>query len=74
MIDLNTKGGLSHVGNENPSLRITTVKLDGSNYLPWSRSALLTIQNRGLSNYLTGEVKESKLGDQSIPDGFQKIL
>lgn len=63
MTELSTGGGLSHVGNENPSLQITTAKLDGSNYLPWS--LLLAIQSRGISNYLTGEVKESKLGNPS---------
>jgi hypothetical protein len=41
--------GLGRVGalNENPSLQITTVKLDGSNYLAWSRSALLSIKVGG---------------------------
>lgn len=39
---------------DNPSLQITTVKLDGNNFLTWSRSAILSIQSRGLYLYLIG--------------------
>lgn len=57
--------GLGRVGalNENPSLQITTVKLDGSNYLAWSRSALLSIKSRGMVDYLTGKRKEPDISD-----------
>jgi hypothetical protein len=44
-----TKGVKSRVTShgENPTLQITTVKLDGLNYLSWSQSALLSIKSRG---------------------------
>lgn len=32
---------------DNSLLQITTVKLDGTNYLTWSRFAILSIQSRG---------------------------
>jgi len=31
---------------ENPTLQITTVKLDGLNYLAWSQSVLLSIKSK----------------------------
>lgn len=67
MTYLTIGGGSSRTGTliENPSLQITTVKLDGSKYFTWSRSALLAIWNRGLSDYLMGEAGELKLGDPS---------
>ena len=40
---------------ENPSLQISPVKLDGTNYLAWSRSCLLYIQARGLQGYVIGD-------------------
>ena len=41
--------------NDNPSLQIIPVKLDGTNYLAWSRSYLLFIQARGLQGYVIGD-------------------
>lgn len=51
--------------NDKLSLQITSIKLNGSNYLPWSLIALLAIQSRDLPNYLTGETEEPKLRDLS---------
>lgn len=67
MTDLSIGGGSTRTGtsNENPSLQITTIKFDGNNYLPWACSALLAIQSRGLSDYLTEEAGEPKLGNPS---------
>jgi hypothetical protein len=48
---------------ENPTLQITTVKLDGLNYLAWSPSALLSIKSRGKMGYLNGRIKEPQLDD-----------
>jgi hypothetical protein len=42
---------------ENPTLQITTVKLDGLNYLAWSQSALLSIKSRGKMGYLNGRIQ-----------------
>lgn len=66
--------GVQVVLNENPSVEIPTVKLDESNYFPWTHSALLAIQKWGPSDYLTWEAKEPKLGGPFILDGFQRIL
>jgi len=37
--------------SENLTLQITTVKLDGLNYLAWSQSALLSIKSKGKIGY-----------------------
>ena len=39
----------------NPSLRITSVVLDGTNYFVWSRSFTLAIIAQGLLGFLTGD-------------------
>jgi len=54
-----TKGVESQVTShgENPTLQITTVKLDGLNYLAWSQSALLSIKSRGKMGYLNGRIQ-----------------
>ncbi|KAJ8749583.1 hypothetical protein K2173_026232 [Erythroxylum novogranatense] len=41
----------------NPSLQISPVKFDGTNYLTWSRSCLLFIKARGLQVYITDDSK-----------------
>jgi hypothetical protein len=43
---------------ENPTLQITTVKLDWLNYLAWSQSTLLPIKSRGKMGYLNGKIQE----------------
>jgi hypothetical protein len=48
---------------ENPTLQITTVKLDGLNYLAWSQSALLSIKRRGKMGHLNGRIKEPQPDD-----------
>lgn len=67
--------GLGRVGalNENPSLQITTVKLDGSNYLAWSRSALLSIKSRGMVDYLLGNARSQIFLIPHMQSGTQKI-
>lgn len=59
----NHRGDSSRVGTliESP-LQIATVKLDGSNYLPWSCTAFFTICSHGLYVYLTEVTKEPKVG------------
>jgi hypothetical protein len=48
---------------ENPTLQITTVKLDGLNYLAWSQFALLSIKSRGKMGYLNDRIKEPQPDD-----------
>ncbi|KAK6930599.1 Retrotransposon Copia-like, N-terminal [Dillenia turbinata] len=50
---------------DNPSLQISPVKLDGTNYLSWSRSCLLFIQARGLKGYVTGEKPKPTITDST---------
>jgi hypothetical protein len=49
--------------SENPTLQISTVKLDGLNYLSWSQSALLYIKSRGKRGHLNGKIQELKPED-----------
>jgi len=61
-----TKGVESQVVTslgEHPSLQITTVKLDGLNYLAWSQPALLPIKSRGKIGYLNGRIQELQPND-----------
>jgi hypothetical protein len=48
---------------ENPTLQITTVKLDEFNYLAWSQSALLSTKSRGKMGYLNGRIQEQQPND-----------
>jgi hypothetical protein len=66
MLETNqTKGVESQVisHGKNPTLQITTVKLDGLNYLAWSQSALFSIKSRGKMGYLNGRIQEPKPND-----------
>lgn len=44
------------LGNQS-QVQITTVKLDGSNYLTWSKSMLIYIKRKDREDYLIGEVE-----------------
>lgn len=48
---------------ENPTLQITTVKLDGLNYLAWSQLTLLSIKSIGKMGYLNGRIQEPQPND-----------
>lgn len=54
-------------GSKNPTLQVTTVKLNGKNYLPWSQSFKLFVKGEGLMGYLLGTTKEPKVGDTLHP-------
>lgn len=41
---------------DNPGTQITTVKLDGTNYLEWSQSARMYIGGCGKLGYINGRV------------------
>lgn len=52
----NPSGGVDNSVGSNPleisNAMITTVKLDGTNYLSWSQSALLYISDKGKEEYI----------------------
>jgi len=55
--DVNSLGG---VVNESSNSLITTVRLDGTNFLAWFQSAKPYIISKGKITYLTGEAKMPK--------------
>ncbi|KAK6927413.1 Retrotransposon Copia-like, N-terminal [Dillenia turbinata] len=57
-----TKNKVGLLGDD-PSLQISPIKLDGTNYLSWSRLCLLFIQTRGLKGYVTGEKPKPAITD-----------
>ncbi|XP_059625859.1 uncharacterized protein LOC132268941 [Cornus florida] len=56
--------------SENPGLQITTVKLDGSNYLIWAQSAKMFIGGKGKIGYITGSEKELAESEKAYPQWF----
>lgn len=51
--------GTVHVPySDNSSLQITSHKLNGKNYLPWSRSVEMVIRGKGRYGYLDGSTKK----------------
>ncbi|XP_028084053.1 uncharacterized protein LOC114285227 [Camellia sinensis] len=65
---ISNEGGMCHVitFTDSPSLQISPVKLDGSNYLIWSRSYSLAIAAHRLTGYITGFLP--------LPDGDDFLL
>ena len=55
-----------HGTSDNPSLHITTHKLNGLNFLRWSQSIKLFIRGKGEIGYLTGTTKAPKEDDPSF--------
>jgi hypothetical protein len=53
----------SHVVN--PTLQITSVKLDGLNYLAWSQFALLYNKSKGKMGHLNGKIRKPKSNDST---------
>ncbi|KAA3476736.1 ankyrin repeat domain-containing protein 2b [Gossypium australe] len=51
---------------DSPSLQSSPVKLDGPNYLAWSRSCLLFVKARGLQEYLIGKSSKPKITDSTF--------
>jgi hypothetical protein len=47
---------LSFNGVDNSSLQITSKKLSGPNYVPWSQSVYTYVLGRGKKGYLTGSL------------------
>ena len=51
------------VTNEPHSIQITTIKLNGANFLHWSQSVQMYIRGRGKMGYLTGSNKALQVGN-----------
>lgn len=50
------------------SLQITTHKLNGKNFLKWSRSVLMVVRGKGKLGYLDGKIPMPKETDPSYPE------
>lgn len=53
----------THLNDDFSNLQPTTVKFDGTNYLTWSRSIIIHIQDRDKEDYLASEAKQSSKDD-----------
>lgn len=51
---------------ENTSLQITSHKLNGKNFLPWSRSVQMVIRERGKLGYLLGQKQRPDENDPAF--------
>ncbi|GMN60843.1 hypothetical protein TIFTF001_029932 [Ficus carica] len=49
------------------SLQITTHKLNGTNFLKWSRSVLMVVRGKGKLGYLDGTIAKPNTIDPSYP-------
>lgn len=47
------------------SVQITTIRLNGDNFLRWSQSVRMYIRGQGKIGYLTGDKKEPAVDDPS---------
>ena len=56
-------GDLPKATSESHSVQITTIKLNGDNFLRWSQSVRMYIRGRGKMGYLTGDKKAPKADD-----------
>ncbi|PIA38054.1 hypothetical protein AQUCO_02900119v1 [Aquilegia coerulea] len=60
------------VSMDNPSLQITTVKLDGQNFLIWALSARMYIAGRGKIGYLTSDAKVPESTDTTYSKWYSE--
>ena len=51
------------LGSESHSFQITSIRLNGDNFLRWSMSVQMSIRGKGKIGYLTGEKKALALDD-----------
>ncbi|CAN0905471.1 hypothetical protein LINGRAHAP2_LOCUS23692 [Linum grandiflorum] len=57
-------GGTTTIASDNPQLQITTIKLNGSNYVRWSQSVRMYIYSGGSKiGYITGTAKKPEEED-----------
>ena len=63
--DQTLKPGIQTVRHpsENSPIQITTIRLNGDNFLRWSQSVRMYIRGRGKIGYITGETEEPDLDD-----------
>ena len=54
---------ISPTTSESHSVQITTIRLNGDNFLRWSQSVWMYIRGRGKMGYLTGEKKAPEVDD-----------
>ncbi|RVW50122.1 hypothetical protein CK203_012113 [Vitis vinifera] len=54
---------ISPTTSESHSVQITTIRLNGDNFLRWSQSVWMYIKGRGKMGYLTGEKKAPAVDD-----------
>ena len=54
---------ISPTTSESHSVQITTIRLNGDNFLRWSQSVRMYIRGRGKMGYLTGEKKAPAVDD-----------
>ncbi|CAN1305878.1 hypothetical protein LINPERPRIM_LOCUS26638 [Linum perenne] len=54
------------ISSENPQLQITTIKLNGANYVRWSKSVQMYIRGRSKIGYLTGTTAKPAKGDPAF--------
>lgn len=54
---------ISATSSESHSVQITTIRLNGDNFLRWSQSVRMYIRGRGKMGYLTGEKKAPAVDD-----------
>ncbi|GAV90330.1 UBN2_3 domain-containing protein [Cephalotus follicularis] len=47
----------------NPSLHISSIKFNGTNYLPWSKACMLSVRAIKLVGYLTGSTPRPTVGN-----------
>ncbi|KAH1109031.1 hypothetical protein J1N35_012799 [Gossypium stocksii] len=58
----------------NNQMKLTSHKLNDKNYLEWSQSVKLTIDERDKLGPLIGEVKQPQVSNQKMSKWSQKIL
>ncbi|KAL6312310.1 hypothetical protein AAG906_004931 [Vitis piasezkii] len=59
--------------SESHSVQITTIRLNGDNFLRWSQSVRMYIRGRGKMGYLTGEKKAPVVDDSNYAIGMLRI-
>lgn len=50
---------------ENHSIQITTIRLNGDNFLQWSQSVHMYLRERGKIGYITGDTKQPDVNDKT---------
>ena len=60
--------------SDSHSIQITTIRLNGENFLRWSQSVRMYIRGRGKMGYLTGEKKAPEEDDPDYATWMLKIL